>query len=129
MIQDKDYTLRLIRQFTQALEKLILDKPEDHLMQKEIDYDALIKDVFKIDFKTLSSLSYEEIVEQVNERQEKDRKDYYEMLGHLYYYEGSKTKNPEMLRISKLFYQNYLTASQIYALPIINRIAELNQLS
>lgn len=129
MIQDKDYTLRLIRQFTQALEKMILDMPEDHLMQKEMDYDALIKDVFKIDFKTLSSLSYEEIVEQVNERQEKDRKDYYEMLGHLYYYEGSKTKNPEMLRISKLFYQNYLTASQIYSLPIINRIAELNQLS
>lgn len=129
MIQDKDYTLRLIRQFTQALEKLILDKPEDHLMRQEMDYDALMKDVFKIDFQTLSTLPYETIVEQINDRQEKDRKDYYEMLGHLFYYEGSQTKNPEMLRISKLFYQNYLTTSQIYSLPIINRIVELEKLS
>ncbi len=50
MIQDKDFTLRLIRQLTQALEKLILDKPEESLMQKELDYDALMKDIFKLDF-------------------------------------------------------------------------------
>lgn len=50
MIQDKDFTLRLIRQLTQAFEKLILDKPEESLMQKELDYDSLMKDVFKLDF-------------------------------------------------------------------------------
>ena len=38
MIQDKDFTLRLIRQLTQALEKLLLGKPEESLMQKELDF-------------------------------------------------------------------------------------------
>ena len=37
MITDKEFTLRLIRQLTQALNKLILDKPEESLMQKEMD--------------------------------------------------------------------------------------------
>lgn len=128
MIQDKDYTLRLIRQFSQALEKLILGKPEESLMQKEMDYDSLIKDIFKMDFKALSSLDLDQIDDLVKERQEKDHKDYYEMLGNLYYYEGHQQKNPEMLRISKVFYQNYLTSSQIYSMPIINRITELNQM-
>ena len=50
MIQDKDFTLRLIRQLTQALEKLLLGKPEESLMQKELDFDSLMKDIFNMDF-------------------------------------------------------------------------------
>ena len=54
MITDKEFTLRLIRQLSQALEKLILDKPEESLMQKELDFDSLMKDIFKFDFNELS---------------------------------------------------------------------------
>lgn len=93
MITDKEFTLRLIRQLTQALEKLILDKPEESLMQKELDFDTLMKDIFKFDFTTLSSKSKEEIIEIVNERQERDHKDYYEMLGNLFYFNGKATQN------------------------------------
>ena len=50
MIQDKDFTLRLIRQLTQALEKILLGKPDESLMQKDLDFDSLMKDIFKIDF-------------------------------------------------------------------------------
>jgi len=88
MITDKEFTLRLIRQLTQALEKLILDKPEESLMQKELDFDSLMKDIFKFDFVMLSSKSKEEIIEIVQERQGRDHKDYYEMLGNLFYYNG-----------------------------------------
>lgn len=127
MITDKEFTLRLIRQLTQALEKLILDKPEESLMQKELDFDSLMKDIFKFDFTTLSSKSKEEIIEIVNERQERDHKDYYEMLGNLFYFTGRGEKNNDFLDKAKTFYELYLQTSGIFALPIINRINEIKK--
>lgn len=125
MITDKEFTLRLIRQLSQALEKLILDKPEESLMQKELDFDSLMKDIFKFDFKELSSKSKEEIIGIVNERQERDHKDYYEMLGNLFYYNGKVLNNNDFLDKAKTFYELYLQTSGIFALPIINRINEI----
>ncbi|WP_027378586.1 hypothetical protein [Chryseobacterium daeguense] len=127
MITDKEFTLRLIRQLTQALEKLILDKPEESLMQKELDFDSLMKDIFKFDFTTLSSKSKEEIIKIVNERQERDHKDYYEMLGNLFYFTGRGEKNNDFLDKAKTFYELYLQTSGIFALPIINRINEIKK--
>lgn len=127
MITDKEFTLRLIRQLTQALEKLILDKPEESLMQKDLDFDSLMKDIFKFDFKELSSKSKEEIIEIVKERQERDHKDYYEMLGNLFYYNGKVEANKDFLDKSKTFYEFYLQTSGIFALPIINRINEIKK--
>ena len=125
MITDKEFTLRLIRQLSQALEKLILDKPEESLMQKELDFDSLMKDIFKFDFKELSSKSKEEIIGIINERQERDHKDYYEMLGNLFYYNGKVLNNSDFLDKAKTFYELYLQTSGIFALPIINRINEI----
>lgn len=127
MITDKEFTLRLIRQLSQALEKLILDKPEESLMQKELDFDSLMKDIFKIDFVEISSKSKEEIIEIVNERQERDHKDYYEMLGNLFYFKGKETNNTDFKDKAKTFYELYLQTSGIFALPIINRINEIKK--
>jgi len=125
MIQDKDFTLRLIRQLTQALEKLLLGKPEESLMQKELDFDSLMKDIFKIDFKELSLKSKEEIVEIVKERESKDHADYYEMLGNVFMFHYRTEKNLDFAEKAKTFYELYLQTSGIFALPIINRINEL----
>ncbi|MCT2563471.1 hypothetical protein [Chryseobacterium herbae] len=127
MITDKEFTLRLIRQLTQALEKLILDKPEESLMQKELDFESLMRDIFKFDFTTLASKTKEEIIEIVNERQERDHKDYYEMLGNLFYFKGRGEKNNEFLDKAKTFYELYLQTSGIFALPVINRINEIKK--
>lgn len=127
MITDKEFTLRLIRQLTQALEKLILDKPEESMMQKELDFDSLMKDIFKIDFKEISAKPKEEIIAIVNERQERDHKDYYEMLGNLFYYTGKQQNNTDFLDKSKTFYELYLQTSGIFALPVINRINEIKK--
>ncbi|MGG5209307.1 hypothetical protein ACQWU4_10170 [Chryseobacterium sp. MIQD13] len=127
MITDKEFTLRLIRQLTQALEKLILDKPEESLMQKELDFDSLMKDIFKIDFTAISSKTKEEIIAIVNERQERDHKDYYEMLGNLFYFKGKQESNKDFLDKSKTFYELYLQTSGIFALPVINRINEIKK--
>jgi hypothetical protein len=127
MITDKEFTLRLIRQLSQALEKLILDKPEESLMQKELDFDSLMRDIFKFDFLTLSAKSKEEIIGIVNERQERDHKDYYEMLGNLFYFKGKTEANKDFLDKAKTFYERYLQTSGIFALPIINRISEIKK--
>ncbi|KAA0129897.1 hypothetical protein FY557_04095 [Chryseobacterium sp. SN22] len=127
MITDKEFTLRLIRQLSQALEKLILDKPEESLMQKELDFNSLMRDIFKFDFTTLSSKSKEEIIGIVNERQERDHKDYYEMLGNLFYFKGKTEANNDFLDKAKTFYELYLQTSGIFALPIINRISEIKK--
>jgi len=127
MITDKEFTLRLIRQLTQALEKLILDKPEESLMQKELDFDSLMKDIFKIDFTEISSKPKEELIEIVNERQERDHKDYYEMLGNLFYFTGKQASKNDFLDKAKTFYELYLKTSGIFALPVINRINEIKK--
>lgn len=125
MIQDKDFTLRLIRQLTQALEKLLLGKPEESLMQKELDFDSLMKDIFKIDFKELASKSKEELIEIVKKRESKDHADYYEMLGNLFMFHYRTEGKLDFADKAKTFYELYLQTSGIFALPIINRINEL----
>lgn len=127
MITDKEFTLRLIRQLTQALEKLILDKPEESLMQKELDFDTLMRDIFKMNFTEVSSMTKEEMIALVNERQERDHKDYYEMLGNLFYFTGRQNQNKDFQDKAKTFYELYLQTSGIFALPVINRINELKK--
>ncbi|WP_278351758.1 hypothetical protein [Chryseobacterium gleum] len=127
MITDKEFTLRLIRQLTQALEKLILDKPEESLMQKELDFDTLMRDIFKMNFTEVSSITKEEMIALVNERQERDHKDYYEMLGNLFYFKSREGQNKDFQDKAKTFYELYLQTSGIFALPVINRINELKK--
>ncbi|MCT3661288.1 hypothetical protein HZQ12_04545 [Elizabethkingia anophelis] len=122
MIQDKDFTIRLIRQLSQALEKLLLGKPEESLMQKELDFDSLMRDIFKMNFQDISSKTSEELIQLVEERETKDHPDYYEMLGNLFYFHYQQENNTEYAQKAKAMYQNYLQTSGIFALPIINRI-------
>jgi len=125
MIQDKDFTLRLIRQLSQALEKLLLGKPEESLMQKELDFDSLMKDIFKMDFQEISSKSKEDIIAMVKLRESKDYADYYEMLGNVFMYHYRLERKKDFADKAKLFYELYLQTSGIFAMPIINRINEL----
>ncbi|KPE50597.1 hypothetical protein [Chryseobacterium indologenes] len=127
MITDKEFTLRLIRQLTQALEKLILDKPEESLMQKELDFDTLMRDIFKMTFTEVSSMTKEEMITLVSEKQERDHKDYYEMLGNLFYFKGKQDQHNDFLDKAKTFYEMYLQTSGIFALPVINRINEIKK--
>ncbi|AQX04444.1 hypothetical protein BAX97_00785 [Elizabethkingia meningoseptica] len=122
MIQDKDFTLRLIRQLSQALEKLLLGKPEESLMQKELDFDSLMRDIFKMNFQEVSSKTSDELIQLVEERETKDHPDYYEMLGNLFYFHYKQESNADYAQKAKAMYQKYLQTSGIFALPIINRI-------
>jgi hypothetical protein len=56
-----------------------------------------------------------------------DHKDYYEMLGNLFYFKGKTEANNDFLSKAKTFYELYLQSSGIFALPIINRISEIKK--
>lgn len=94
-------------------------------MQKELDFDSLMKDIFKINFKELALKSQEDIIELVKERESKDHADYYEMLGNVFMFYYRTEEKIDFADKAKTFYELYLQSSGIFALPIINRINEL----
>ena len=81
--------------------------------------------IFKIDFKTISQKSTEEIDEMVQLRESKDHADYYEMLGNVFMFHYRTEGKLDFADKAKTFYELYLQTSGIFALPIINRINEL----
>ena len=94
-------------------------------MQKELDFDSLMKDIFKVNFKELASKSKEELIKIVKERESKDHADYYEMLGNVFMFYYRTEEKIDFADKAKKFYELYLQSSGIFALPIINRINEL----
>ena len=119
--------IRLVRQFSGFLAKLILGKNEGDPIEEERIFDTQLKDIFHTDFETLVQKSEEELIQFVEEK-ENFHADYYEMLGNLFYYKGKQQNNDEWLKTAKPFYELYLQKSGIFALPIINRISEIRQI-
>ena len=124
MIQDKDYMIRLVRQFSNFLSKLILGKNEGDPIEEERIFETQLKDIFHSDFETLAAKSNEELIQFVEEK-ENFHADYFEMLGNLFYYKGKLLEDLSYLDSAKLFYQRYLQTSGIFAMPIITRISEI----
>ena len=127
MIQDKDYMIRLVRQFSNFLSKLILGKNEGDPIEEERIFETQLKDIFHSDFETLAAKSNEELIQFVEEK-ENFHADYFEMLVNLFYYKGKLLEDLSYLDSAKLFYQRYLQTSGIFAMPIITRISEIENL-
>ena len=128
MIHDKDYIIRIVQQFSEFLNRMILEKNEGELPEHQRTFDTQMKDVFKMSFEELEQLSSDEIVLLVAERETKHQILYFELLGHLFYLKRA-TKDTENLKKSMFFYGLYLGKSGIFSLPIINRISELKNIS
>lgn len=127
MIQDKDFTLRLVRQLSTSIEKLILGKPEESLMEKDLDFDIALRDIFKMDFTAYASLSTNEMKEMVLNLEDRNHIDYFLLIGNLFYYHWKLEKSENFQEKAIMGYENYLQKSGVFALPIINRIGELKK--
>ncbi|MDR2205275.1 MAG: hypothetical protein LBE36_03870 [Flavobacteriaceae bacterium] len=125
MIHDKDYILRIVRQLSAALAKIILDKNERKLIEFEGVFETQTNDVFKMDFEELLLKSTEEISDFVNQKEISQHADYYELLGNIFYLKGSEYDDKTFLNKAKTFYELYLQKSGIFSLVIISRINEL----
>ena len=126
MIHDKDYLIRIVKQFSEFLSKMILGgKNEGDLTELERVFDTNMRDTFKISFEELAHKSTEEILEMVSEKDTAHHIPYFELLGHLFYFKNKENPNPEFAAKAKTFYETYLQKSGIFSMPIVSRINEL----
>ena len=125
MIQDKDFLIRQIQQFTAMLSKLLLGKNEGRPEEIELVIETQLKDIFKTTFPELALLSKEEIIEKVEVFKPHQQADIYEMLGHLFYFKNKETPEKKFAEFAVIFYEMWIAQSQIFSIPVNTRIAEL----
>lgn len=126
MIHDKDYIIRIVKQFSEFLSKMILGgKNEGELSEWERIFDTNMNDTFKMSFEALSSKNIEEIVALVEEKDKAHHVPYFELLGHLFYFKNKATLNADFAEKAKTFYEMYLQQSGIFSMPVVTRINEL----
>ena len=128
MIPDKDYILRIVKQFSEFLSKMILggESGGDEIELQRV-FDTNMNDTFKMDFETLSSKPAAEIVLLINEKDKSHHIPYCELLGNLFYFKNKENPNPDFAEKATVFYEHYLKASGIFSMPIVSRIAELRK--
>ncbi|SFI90222.1 hypothetical protein SAMN05421638_1441 [Kaistella treverensis] len=127
MIHDKDYIIRIVKQFSEFLSKLLLEKNEGELPEQERIFDTNMNDTFKMDFETLSAKSTDEIIELIEAKDSSHHIPYYELLGHLFYFKNKENTNGNFAAKAQKFYELYLQKSGVFSLPIVSRINELKK--
>lgn len=126
MIHDKDYIIRIVKQFSEFLSKMILGgKNEGELSEWERIFDTNMNDTFKMSFETLASKSSDEIINLINEKDKAHHVPYFELLGHLFYFKNKENPNTDFAAKAKTFYEMYLQQSGIFSMPVVSRINEL----
>ena len=128
MIHDKDYIIRIVKQFSEFLSKMILggESGGDEIELQRV-FDTNMNDTFKMDFDTLAAKSTDEIVQLINDKDKSHHIPYFELLGHLFYFKNKETPNPDLAEKAIVFYEQYLQTSGIFAMPIVSRIGELKK--
>ena len=128
MIHDKDYIIRIVKQFSEFLTKMIIGGNNDgDPAELQRIFDTNMNDTFKMDFETLSGKSAEEIIQLITEKDSSHHIPFFELLGHLFYLKNKENQNPDFAAKAKVFYENYLQKSGIFSMPIVSRIAELSK--
>ncbi len=125
MIHDKDYIIRIVKQFSEFISRLLLEKNEVKLPEQDRIFDTNMNDTFKMDFEALSAKSTDEIVQLINEKDSSHHIPFFELLGHLFYFKNKETPNPDFAQKAKVFYEQYLQKSGVFSMPIVSRIGEL----
>lgn len=122
MILDNAYTLKQLQQLSQAIEALFLGSPDKNLMQKSVNADSVLGNVFGLDYQELRQKSAEDLLTLVEKQETKLHAPLLEMLGNLLYLDFIAIDDLEAGQKAKVLYQEYLKASGVFSLPIISRI-------
>lgn len=126
MIHDKDYIIRIVKQFSEMLATLLLGKNEGTLPEEQQNvFETNMNDTFKMSFEDLASQSTDSIIAMIDAKDKAHHIPYYELLGHIFYFKNKENPNPDFAKKAKTFYEIYLQRSGIFSLPIVNRIGEL----
>ncbi|MDQ0476824.1 hypothetical protein [Chryseobacterium sp. MDT2-18] len=127
MIHDKDYIIRIVKQFSEFLSKMILGGSNGDLSELQRIFDTNMNDTFKMDFETLASKSADEIVQLINDKDKSHHIPYFELLGNLFYFKNKENPNPGFAAKAIVFYEKYLQTSGVFSMPVVSRIGELKK--
>lgn len=126
MIHDKDYIIRIVKQFSEFLSKMIIGgNNEGDITELQRIFDTNMNDTFKMPFEEFSLKTAEEISNLIKEKDKAHHVPYFELVGHLFYFKNKETPNPDFAEKAKTFYELFLQESGIFSMPIVSRIGEL----
>lgn len=125
MIHDKDYIIRIVKQFSEMIANMLLGKNEGTIEEQQMVFETQMKDIFKMSFEELSAMSVEDMNTWVEGKDTSHHIAYYELLGHLFYYKFKEEGKQDFADKAKSFYEIWLQKSQIFSLPVMSRINEL----
>ncbi len=126
MIHDKDYIIRIVKQFNEFLSKMILGGSNDgDAIELQRIFETNMNDTFKMTFEELSAKTSEEIINLINEKDNSHHIPYFELLGNLFYIKNKENPNKDFAEKAKTFYEMYIQKSGIFSMPVISRINEL----
>jgi hypothetical protein len=126
MIHDKDYIIRIVKQFSEFLSKMIIGGDnESDIKEMQRVFDTNMNDTFKIPFEEFSVKTAAEILNLIKVKDKSHHIPYFELVGHLFYFKNKETPNPDFAEKAKVFYELFLQESEIFSMPIVYRINEL----
>ena len=125
MIHDKDYMIRMVREFSSFLSKLLLGKNEGDPDDNRMAFETQMKDIFHINYEDLVAKSKEEINAMILEKEDHHQADHYDLLGNLFYYKFKERPDADLAAKAKMFYELWLQKSSTFSLPVMGRISEL----
>lgn len=125
MIHDKDYIIRIVKQFSEMIANMLLGKNEGTPTEEQMVFETQMKDVFKMSFEELSAMSISEIQDWINNKDETHHIAYYELLGNLFYYKYKENPSKDLAEKAKVFMETWVQKAQIFSIPVMGRVTEL----
>lgn len=126
MIHDKDYIIRIVKQFSEFLGKMIMGgKNDGDSTELQRIFDTNMNDTFKMTFEKLAEKDMAEIIELIEAKEPAHQIAFYELLGHLFYFKFKEEERPAFAEKSIVFYELFVQKSGIFSMPIVSRISEL----
>lgn len=127
MIHDKDYIIRIVKQFSEMIANMLLGKNEGTPEEEQMVFETQMKDIFKMSFEELSAKSIAEINDFVTSKDEPHHIAYYELLGNLFFYKFKENPNRDLAEKANEFYNKWLQKSGTFSIPVMGRLGELKK--
>ncbi|WP_027376879.1 hypothetical protein [Kaistella palustris] len=127
MIHDKDYIIRIVKQFSEFLSKMIIGGNSGDPAELQRIFDTNMNDTLKMDFESLASTPTDEIIGMISAKDKSHHIPYFELLGNLFYFKNKENPTPDFADKAVTFYEHYLRTSGVFSMPIVSRIGELKK--
>lgn len=127
MIHDKDYIIRIVKQFSEMIANMLLGKNEGKPEEEQMVFETQMKDVFKMSFIELAAKSVADITAFVDAKDEPHHIAYYELLGNLFFYKFKENPAEDLAQKAKVFMEIWLQKAQIFSIPVMGRLGEVKK--